>query len=143
MGRRYERKIKIDASPKAVFDYIAAFERHPEWAANPLEMTVTSSGPTVVGSTFTSIGKAMGTHRDEGRITEFEDARRLAFETEGDIGTVAHWFVLEPSGPETELTKGYQITRSSLFTKALSPLLPLFVPRGLEHDLAEIKKRVT
>lgn len=142
MGRRYEQTIRIDASPEAVFDYVADFARHPEWATNPLEVEVTSNGPVAEGSTFTSVGKLFGRHRDRGRVTEFERARRLVFETEGDVGTVLNWFTLEGSGGGTTVTKGQQVTRSSLLTKLTAPVVPVVVPRSLRQNLEAIKSRV-
>lgn len=142
MGRRYEQSISIDAPPEAVFDYVADFARHREWATNPLNLEVTGSGPIAEGSTFTSVGKLFGTHRDRGRVTEFDRPRRLAFETEGDVGTVLNWFALEPSGSGTTVIKGQQVTRSSLLTKLTSPVVPLVVPRSLRQNLEAIKSRV-
>ncbi len=142
MGKAYEQTVEIDAAPDAVFDYVANFERHPEWASNPLEVSVTSSGPIGESSTFTSVGKLMGTHHDSNRVTEFDRPRRIGFVSEGDVGTVRNWFAFEDAGSGTRLTKGSQITRATTLFKLFSPLYPVLVPRGLAKDLRSIKARV-
>jgi len=85
-------EIVIDASPSVVFGYIADLSRHPEWAQQPLRIRQTSTGPVVVGSTFESMGKAMGERRDAVTITELVPGERITCESDGWAGAFRNRF---------------------------------------------------
>ena len=142
MPGRFEKSIRIDAAPKDVFAYVSDLRRHPEWATNPLEVTVMTDGPIAVGTEFRSAGKLGGTHVDAGRIVELEPPRRLVFETTGFAGTVRNWLVVEPDGDGCVLTKGSEMTRVSMFSRVMTPMLHLMIPRMYVRNLKAIKDRV-
>src|SRR3990172_11560485 len=40
------------AAPGVVYDYLADFPRHPDWAGSLVKLTQTSAGPAGVGTTY-------------------------------------------------------------------------------------------
>jgi len=48
--KRFEDQIDIAAPATRVFDYVADFTRHSEWAGNGLGVTKTSDGPVPWGA---------------------------------------------------------------------------------------------
>src|SRR5436305_711437 len=102
---RFERQITINAPADKVLDYVADLTRHGEWANRPLEVRMTSTGAAGVGSTYSSSGKQFGKHTDSVTIKEWVPGKRFSFESQGDAGTVVHWFDLEDAGESTRLTK--------------------------------------
>jgi uncharacterized protein YndB with AHSA1/START domain len=75
-------KIRIEAPPEAVFDYLSDMKTHPEWA-NPkakMEMEEVSGGPPARGATYRSralfIGKPVSANL---AVTEFDRPRRFTF----------------------------------------------------------------
>ena len=67
--QRYRASTVIAAEPQRVFDYMADFTRHPEWAGDDLTVEPVNGGPTSLGSRFRSTGKQMGLRRDEIAVT--------------------------------------------------------------------------
>ena len=138
-----ERQTTIGAPAEKVFKYVADISRHGEWAAHRLEIEQSSQGPIAVGSTFTSVGHEMGTHRGQVTVTEFVPSSKLVFEAEDDTGRFRHHFLLQAEGGGTRLTKGVEPLRWSLMFKLLSPVATAFLfPRGLDGDLQRIKAKL-
>ena len=77
--KRYEDQISIDAPIGHVYDYVADFPRHAEWAGNELEVTTTTEGPVAVGSVFSTTAKQFGTQREQSTITEVSPGSAFAW----------------------------------------------------------------
>jgi uncharacterized protein YndB with AHSA1/START domain len=139
---RFEESTTINAPAEKVFDYVADVTRHPEWAGTPLETKMTSSGTMSVGSTFGSVGKQFGKHKNVCTITEYVPGTKIAFDSTGDHGLFKHWFALSESGGQTKLTKGMDLTAPSIMSRLFSPYIKRNAPKALKGDLAKIKSRV-
>jgi uncharacterized protein YndB with AHSA1/START domain len=139
----FSKALVVDCTPEQAFEYLADIARHPEWANNPLEIEKTSEGPIAVGSTFSSIGKQMGTHRGEVKIVELVPNEKIVYESDDDTGRLRHTFLLAPSDGGAMITKSGQVLEAkSLLMKVASPIFGLVVPRGLDQDLRSIRARL-
>jgi len=140
--KRFEDRISIQAPADRVFDYVADFTRHGEWAGNDLEVTKTSDGPVAVGSTYSTTAKQFGTQREQSTITELTPAKTFAWDSTGALGRAHHSFSLAEDGGATTLTKAAQIVEPKFLAKMTSWKLSKDIPKGLHSDLANIKARV-
>jgi uncharacterized protein YndB with AHSA1/START domain len=140
--KRFEDTISIDAPASRVFDYIADFTRHGEWAGNDLVVTKSSDGPEAVGSTFSTTAKQFGTQREQSTITELTPSTAFAWDSTGALGRAHHSFALSEDGGTTKLTKAAQIVEPKFLAKLTSWKLSKDIPNGLHSDLANIKARV-
>jgi len=136
------KEIEIKAPPEKVFSYVADLPKHGEWGKHKVEVTPTSSGPMAVGATFDGVGHQMGAHHDKLTITEYSPNTRLAFESNGDAGTVRHVFVVTPSGSGVKLSKSMEIIKPSFMTRLMTPVIAFMGPSMLAQDLERIKERV-
>ena len=139
---RFEKEITVNAAPKKVFDYVADLSRHSEWVNRPCEVKMMSSGPVGVGSTFSSTGKQFGTHTDTVTIIEYAPSSKVVFRSEGDAGTVRHWFGLAAAGGGTRLTKGLEFEKMAPSAKLASFVVKRVAPKDLEANLQRIKALV-
>jgi uncharacterized membrane protein len=137
--KRFEERISIDAPAGQVYDYVADFRRHPEWAGNDLQVTPSSEGPVAVGSTFSTTAKQFGTQREQSTVTELEPGSAFAWESTGALGRAHHRFSLAGDGASTRLTKSAQIVEPTFLAKLTSWKLARDIPKGLRSDLANIK----
>jgi uncharacterized membrane protein len=161
--------IEIQAPAQAVYDYLADFRRHPEWAQNLSAVTQTTPGPIGVGTTFrTAEGPppvalrsklVMMVHfmrgvldgaktYSEARITALEPGRRIAWQAGVPKGesffNFAEWeFVLEPRGAATRVTQRFHWKPQH---PAAERMVGAAGPRGLEQavgvSLAALKRRL-
>ena len=137
----FEQSTTVNASPQEAFEYLADLTKHPEWAAHNLE--VQSAAPAAVGSSVTTVGHMMGTHRATVKLTELQPNQRIAYEAEDDTGQFRHWISISAARDGgAEITKGVEPVRTNLTLKLLTPLLPLVISRGLKGDLQRIKERL-
>ena len=139
---RFEDTISINAPAGRVFDYVADFTRHGEWAGNGLEVTKSSDGPVAVGSTFSTTAKLFGTQREQSTITDLTPTKAFAWDSVGALGRAHHSFALSEDGGATTLTKTAQIVEPKFLAKMTSWRLSKDIPKGLHSDLANIKSKV-
>lgn len=140
--KRFEDRVSIQAPIGRVFDYVADFGRHGEWSGNGLEVTKSSEGPVLVGSTFSTTAKQFGTQREQSTITELTPGRTFAWDSTGALGRVHHWFSLTEDGGATALTKGAELVEPTFLARITSWRLSRDIPKGLHRDLENIKTRV-
>jgi hypothetical protein len=140
--KRFEDRISIDAPAGRVFDYVADFTRHGEWAGNGLEVARSADGPVAVGATFSTTAKLFGTQREQSTITELTPGRTFAWDSTGALGRVHHWFSLNEEGGSTTLSKGAEMVDPTFLAKLTSWKLSRDIPNGIHRDLANIKARV-
>lgn len=139
----FQKALIIECSPEKAFQYLSDLTRHPEWAANRLEVQKTSDGPISEGTTFHSIGHLMGKHEGEVRIIELIPNEKIVYEADDDTGRVRHTILIAPANGGTMITKSAEVLETRAITfKLASPLLSLIVPRGLQQDLRKIKERL-
>ncbi|HJS25966.1 MAG TPA: SRPBCC family protein [Actinomycetota bacterium] len=140
--KRFEDRISIQAPADRVFEYVADFTRHREWAGHGLEVTKSTEGPVHVGTTFSTTAKLFGTQREQSMITEITPNETFAWDSTGALGRVHHWFSLDEAGGSTTLTKGAEMVDPTLLAKVTGWKLSRDIPKGLHNDLANIKTRV-
>ena len=141
----FQQSTIVSASPEKAFEYLADLTRHPEWAAHSLEVEPASAAaaPAAVGSSVTTVGHMMGTHRATVKLTELQPNQRIAYEAEDDTGHFRHWISISAARDGgAEITKGVEPVRTNLMLKLMTPLMPLMVSRGLRGDLQRIKERL-
>jgi len=84
---RLQREMVVDASPEAVFGFLAEPERLPEWTPGVLAVRRTSPGPVGVGSTTETLVEAFGMRQTLlGRCTAFEPPKRLVVQNQTSGG---------------------------------------------------------
>ena len=140
--KRFEDRISISAPAGRVYDYVADFTRHGEWAGHGLEVTKSTEGPVAVGTTFSTTAKQFGTQREQSTITELTPGRAFAWDSTGTLGRVHHRFSLTEDGGSTTLTKGAEMVEPTFLAKLTSWKLSRDIPKGLHSDLANIKTHV-
>jgi len=133
----------IGANPEKVFDYLADFSHHPDWAAHRSTVTKTSPGPAGVGTTFASDARMTGSKfHDDLTITEFVPNDRIVFEVTGDAGKFRHTFLLRQESGGTRLTKAVEPLRLNLIWRIRWPIGAFVIPHILGGDLKRIKARL-
>ena len=140
--KRFEDRISIHAPASRVFEYVADFTRHGEWAGHGLEVTRSTEGPVAVGTTFSTTAKQFGTQREQSTITELTPSTTFAWDSTGALGRVHHWFSLSEDGGSTTLSKGAEMVDPTLLAKITTWKLSRDIPKGIHSDLANIKTRI-
>lgn len=139
----FSNALTVNCPPEKAFVYLSDIAKHPEWAAHPLEIERTSEGPIAVGSTFSSVGKQMGTHSGTVTIVELVPNEKIVYESDDDVARVRHSVLLAPVDGGTMITKSSNILeKRGLALKLASPMLGMIVPRGLGRDLESIKAQL-
>jgi uncharacterized protein YndB with AHSA1/START domain len=139
---RFAREIVINAPPDQIFEYVADMPRHAEWAQHDLQVTQTSQGGAGVGSTFASVAHQFGTQRETQTIVDYAPGARFAFEAKGSLGTARHAFDLSAADGGTRVTKSMELTKPSLMSRIMGPMIAKQTKKGLAVDLERIKARV-
>ncbi len=140
--KRFEDRISIDRPPDRVYDYVADFTRHGEWAGHGLEVTTSTDGPVAVGTTFSTTAKQFGTQHEQSVITDLVPGKMFAWDSTGALGRVHHWFSLSADGGSTTLSKGAEMVDPTFLAKLTSWKLSRDIPNGIHSDLAKIKARL-
>jgi len=140
--KRFEDRISIQAPAGRVYDYVADFTRHGEWAGHGLEVSTSSDGPVAVGSTFSTTAKQFGTQREQSTITELTPGKAFAWDSTGALGRAHHWFSLSEDAGVTTLSKGAELVEPTFLAKITSWKLSKDIPRGIHSDLANIKAKL-
>ena len=137
--KRFEDEISINAAADRVYNYVADFTRHGEWAGHGLEVVKSTEGPVAVGTTFSTTAKQFGTQREQSTITELSPGSAFAWESTGALGLARHRFSLAGDGGSTTLTKSAEIVEPTFLAKLTSWKVSRGIPKGLHRDLANIK----
>lgn len=142
---RVEQSMEINASPEAVFNYVADISKHSEWAQPGHKLTIekTSDGPVGQGSTFSSVGHQFGENHDTVTIAEFVPNERVVYNADGSAGVIQHSFELSASGDGVELTKTFDPLSTKMPFTIFAPIAKLLsVPGTLRGDLERIKEKL-
>jgi len=139
-----ERQITVSAPAEKVFSYLADFSRHHEWGLHRLEVSQTSEGPVVAGTTFQSRGRMWGLDiRNENGVTEFVPNRRIVFESVSPGGRFRNAFTIEEQRDTSLLVKQVEVVQPRMLLWPLVRLgFPLVAGRRLEGDLKRIKAKL-
>lgn len=140
---KIERQVTINAPADKVFPYVADISKHPEWAAHKLEIVDAPSGPPRVGSTYTTVGHQMGTHKAKVTITEYSPSTKMVFESDDNTGLFRHYFLLEEKDGQTVLKKGTESIRMRFPFSILAPVVGRFeAPKLQQGDCDRIKAKI-
>lgn len=140
-----EINIFISAAAEDVFGYVANVRRHPDWAANPLEIHHMAGPESGLGATFATtahrtVGFA-GTFQGRIRVLIEEPPRRFVYETEDTSGRYQWTFFIIPEGNRTRLTHRMEKLSGPWILRWLQPavLWPLIGKKQVKRGLENIK----
>jgi uncharacterized protein YndB with AHSA1/START domain len=138
-----EQRIHIDAPPEDVFRYVTDIKRHPEWASNPMEMTV-DSDPVAVGTTFSSRVKAFGTETARGKVLQLQPPSLFAYETDTSSSGRYTWkMTLTPAAGGTDLHHRFDRLSAPAWFRIVQPLMfPVLGKNMMKKGLRSIKTNV-
>jgi len=100
----FENTIEIARDPAAVFAYLADPENLPAWNYAIEKTRKLDAGPVGVGSRYVQTRTVPARSEETFEVTEFEPGRRLALRGRFGPFTGELGYLLEPSGPGTDLT---------------------------------------
>lgn len=140
-----EMNTYIEAAPEIVFRYVADIRRHPEWSADPLEITLEPGPDYGPGATFTTtahVGK--GKIFAQVSVIAEESPRRFVYESRDLFGHHRWTMTLRPEGTGTRLIQRMERLRGPLWLRLLQPYImwPTVGQRSVGKGLANIKARL-
>lgn len=139
------KETDIHAAPEKVYEYLLDFTRHSEWTTpgHQVHITADAEGPTVVGSTFTSLAHQFGSQKDRIEVTQLTPNRRIIYGvTMKDGNTFLHTIELESADDGTHLTKRFETKKLNLISKLTLPIGMIVAPKLLSNDVERIKARL-
>jgi len=132
----------INASPEAVFAYVADIGKHPEWGQHQNAATKRGSGEDGVGTVYDTINHQFGEQKETVTITDYAPGKLFGFDATGVLGVAHHTFEMTPAGSATKLTKTMQITRPKFLGRLSAPMIAMQQPKALREDLRRIKAKL-
>ena len=132
----------INASPEAVFAYVADVEKHPEWGQHQNAVTRRSGGEVGVGTIYDTINHQFGEQKETVTVTDYSPGKVFGFDASGVLGVAHHSFEMEPAGSGTRLTKTMQVTKPRFLARISAPMIAMQQPKALKEDLRRIKARL-
>ena len=139
---RFEKSMDINVPPQKAFDYVSDITKHAEWSSHGLSVEKTSQGPMAVGSTFSTTGHQMGTHKGVVTITELIPGQKVVYESNDDTARIKHAFELAPQNGGTRVTKSFETVKTGLMLTLFRPMMYVVQPKMLQNDLAKIKAKL-
>jgi uncharacterized protein YndB with AHSA1/START domain len=138
-----EESVHIDAPPEQVYQYVTDIKRHPEWASNPMEMTV-QGGPVQVGTKFNSVVKAFGSETGQGTVLEMVPPSRFVYECDTSTSGIWRWtMTITPEDGGTRLaSRGDGIKTPGWFKVVQKFTFPFVGRKMATKGLANIKAKV-
>ncbi len=135
-------QIKVNAPPEKLFDYLADFSKHGEWAGHPLTVATAGAEGVKAGATLTSTAKMMGEHHANLTVVEATRPSLLVFEAADDTGKYRHTISIQPDGEGSLLTKTVTMIGGDIATRVLGAVWMLIVTsRLIKQDVRRIKGR--
>jgi uncharacterized protein YndB with AHSA1/START domain len=129
----------VNASPEAVFAYVADVAKHSQWGQHQNEATRRGNGAVGVGTVYDTINHQFGEQKETVTITDYAPGSLFGFDASGVLGVAHHSFELAPAGSGTKLTKTMQITKPKLLARLSAPMIAMQQPKALREDLRRIK----
>jgi hypothetical protein len=142
-GFAREESIQIQAPAGAVFDYVADVRRHPEWAAQRLEVQLQNRSTSSL-STYDSIAHLGMPIKGTIRVVSAEPPLRFAYECEDMSGHYLWTVSLRTLGGGSRLTLRVERLAGPWWVRLLQPILiwPLVGRPGVRRAVGNIKERV-
>lgn len=137
---RRDESVHIEASPEAVYDYIADIGRHPEWAAQKLVMRPLGDGR------FESLMKMGGLKAVS--VIHVETAKRpgtFVYVADDNVSGPHRWrFDITPAGGGSDVKFTLERMHEALLFRLLQPVVmfPLIGHPGMVKGLRNIKRTV-
>ena len=134
-----EKSIDIDAAPEEVYDYVADLRRHPEWAAQKLDIVERDDGR--FDSTVT-IGPAK--LKAVLSVESAQRPRRFVFISDDGLAPHRWHFDITPRSGGSRLKFGFERMSAPMIIRMAQPILmwPLVGNPGMEKGLSNIKRQV-
>jgi uncharacterized protein YndB with AHSA1/START domain len=132
----------INASPEAIFAYVADVEKHPEWGQHGNAVTKRGAGEPGVGTIYDTINHQFGEQKETVTVTDYAPGKLFGFDATGVLGVAHHTFELTPAGSGTKLTKTMQITKPKFLARLSAPMIAVQQPKALKEDLRRIKAKL-
>ena len=129
----------INATPEAIFAYVADVGKHPEWGQHQNVATKRSSGEPGVGTVYDTLNHQFGEQKETVTITDYAAGKLFGFDASGVLGVAHHTFEMTPAGSSTKLTKTMQITKPKFLARLSAPMIAMQQPKALREDLRRIK----
>ena len=129
----------INATPEAVFAYVADVGTHPDWGQHQNAATKRGGGDIGVGTIYDTMNHQFGEQKETVTITDYSPGKLFGFDATGVLGVAHHSFELEPAGDATKLTKTMQITKPKFLARLSAPMIAMQQPKALREDLRRIK----
>ena len=138
-----EETIQIQAPASTVFDYVADVRRHPEWAAQRLQVRARGRDTDPL-NTYDSTARLGLPIRGTIRIVSAEPPLRFAYECEDMSGHHLWTMSLRTVGGGSRLTMRVERLAGPLWVRLLQPILmwPLVGRPGVRKALVNIKRSV-
>jgi uncharacterized protein YndB with AHSA1/START domain len=135
-----EESIHIDATPEAVYDYVADIGRHPEWAAQKLVMRPLGDGR------FESL-MTMGAMKARAvvRVEAAERPTAFTYVADDNVSGPHRWtFEIKPDESGSRITLRMERMHEGLLFRVMQPIVmwPLIGHPGVLKGLARIKRQV-
>lgn len=137
--------IELDASPAAVFNYLADGSRTPEWYEAVQAATKTTKGPTGEGTryTFTRV-LPQGEVVNDVEVSEFQEPSLVTFASRSGPTPFVYRYRVDPSDGGSRVTLEGTISGEGLRVPAalLAPFAGKFFARGMAQNLKALKARL-
>ncbi|MGH8975956.1 MAG: SRPBCC family protein [Acidimicrobiia bacterium] len=140
----FEIAVEIAAPPAAVFDVLADTGSAPLWYEAVVSATRITPGPLGEGTRHRLVRSLPGGRvENEVEITEWEPPRRVTLTSRAGPTPFRYRYTLHPTGGRTRVELSGDITPDGLAGVAgLGPLATLAFKRGMQHNLASLKRVV-
>jgi uncharacterized protein YndB with AHSA1/START domain len=139
----YQESIDIHAPAADVFATLSAAEKIPDWVGTTLKAVQLSDGQASVGTRLEETVAIRGNKENIAQlvweITEFDENRHIAFETNTDWGYQKQAFTLEPLEHGTRLLVNGQHGFKG-FRRLMRPVLSYFIKQARRQHLASLKQ---
>ena len=134
-----EKSTDVNAAPEEVYDYVSDLRRHPEWAAQELEVKELEDGQFASTVTFGPVKLKSKLH-----VEASERPRRLVFVSDDGLAPHRWRFEIKPQRGGSVLTFGFERMSGPVLIRIAQPILmwPLVGNPGMERGLANIKQNV-
>ena len=130
-------QLDVEAPPETVFEWLGDPERFMQWAKGVVENEPLEETPDKVGSTFRQVYEERGRKMEfQGRVTAWEDNRRLGIAMTSSCFDLDVDYTLEPTPQGTRLTQDSEVTFKG-FMRFVAPLMAPFMKKSGEKCIRE------
>jgi hypothetical protein len=138
-----EETIQIQAPASSVFDYVADVRRHPEWAAQRLEVRPQDRDGSPL-STYDCTAHLGMPIRGTIRVVSADPPLRFAYECEDMSGRYLWTMSVRTLGGGSRLTMRVERLSGPFWVRLLQPIIiwPLIGLPGVRRGLANIKDQM-